>query len=146
MVARYCTECESPKVVRDFYGLRGCCRVCAREWAKAVRRGERRPRASRFASAAEKARAWEAAHPAQAQRHSRVASAAYRARQRGVFRETVDPDVVLQRDNGVCGICEEPVSPDFQIDHVRALARGGEHSYANAQLAHPSCNFRKRVS
>jgi 5-methylcytosine-specific restriction endonuclease McrA len=31
----------------------------------------------------------------------------------------------------------------MHIDHVIPLARGGEHSYANAQAAHGPCNMRK---
>ena len=30
------------------------------------------------------------------------------------------------------------------LDHVIPIARGGEHSYANTQIAHLTCNIRKR--
>jgi hypothetical protein len=77
---------------------------------------------------------------------ARVHSSAYRARKRGQFVEHVDPAVIYDRDQGVCGICEaDGVDPeDFHVDHVVPLVRGGEHSYANTQLAHPPCNMRKR--
>jgi 5-methylcytosine-specific restriction endonuclease McrA len=69
---------------------------------------------------------------------------AYRARKRGAFVEDVEPLVVLERDDGVCGICGEDVDPTFfDIDHVIPLARGGEHSYRNVQVAHRRCNARK---
>ena len=32
------------------------------------------------------------------------------------------------------------------IDHVKALVNGGEHSYANTQLAHRNCNERKNAA
>jgi 5-methylcytosine-specific restriction endonuclease McrA len=31
----------------------------------------------------------------------------------------------------------------MHLDHIVPLARGGEHSYANTQPAHPTCNRRK---
>lgn len=55
--------------------------------------------------------------------------------------EHVDRAVVLERDKGICGICGEPVDRgNFHVDHIVPLSRGGEHSYANTQVAHPRCN------
>jgi 5-methylcytosine-specific restriction endonuclease McrA len=89
-------------------------------------------------------RRWVAANPAKARAVAVKRSATRKARQLGAFVEYVDPLVVLQRDCGVCGICLEPVDAQgFHIDHIVALARGGEHSYANVQIAHPTCNRRK---
>lgn len=68
-----------------------------------------------------------------------------RSRKRGAFVEDVHPLVLLELGDGVCGICGTDVDPnDFHMDHVIPLARGGEHSYANMQVAHPACNSRKR--
>lgn len=75
---------------------------------------------------------------------NRANAAARRARLRNAFVEAVDPLEVFVRDAGVCGICDAPVVGDYTIDHITPLARGGEHSYANVQLAHPSCNFSKK--
>lgn len=76
-------------------------------------------------------------------RHRRH-QAAYLARKRGAFVEHIEPVVVLERDDGVCGICGGDVDPtNFHVDHVIPLALGGEHSYANVQTAHPLCNIRK---
>lgn len=74
-----------------------------------------------------------------------------RARLLGAFVEDVNIDVLWERDAGICGICSESVDRELSwpgrmvatIDHVIPLARGGEHSYANAQLAHMGCNARK---
>ena len=42
--------------------------------------------------------------------------------------------LVWERDNGVCSVC---------LDLAVNVARGGEHSYRNARVTHPSCNLRK---
>lgn len=76
----------------------------------------------------------------------------YRARKRGAWVEDVDRAVVFERDRWVCGICGERIPksatyPDLlspSIDHVIPLAEGGEHSYANVQAAHFSCNSSKQ--
>jgi 5-methylcytosine-specific restriction endonuclease McrA len=68
-----------------------------------------------------------------------------RAVKRAAFVEHVEPLVVLELDDGVCGICGEDVDPfDFHIDHIHQLHQGGEHSYANVRVAHPSCNMRRK--
>lgn len=77
-----------------------------------------------------------------------------RARLIGAFVEDVDLQVVWERDGGVCQICETAIDPEVEwphrqsktLDHVVPLSRGGEHSYANVQLAHHSCNSRKNDS
>lgn len=67
-----------------------------------------------------------------------------RARIRNAFVERVEIAVVRERDKGLCGICGAPVSRgEESLDHIVPLARGGEHSYRNVQLAHLSCNKRK---
>lgn len=68
-----------------------------------------------------------------------------RARLRGATVERVDRLIVYERDGGICGICKAPVPIDrFHLDHIVPLAKGGEHSYANTQPAHPRCNESKR--
>lgn len=70
-----------------------------------------------------------------------------RARTRSAFVEPVSSLVVLERDDGVCGICGGDVDPyGFDVDHIIPLARGGEHSYQNVQAAHPLCNKKKYVN
>jgi 5-methylcytosine-specific restriction endonuclease McrA len=74
-----------------------------------------------------------------------------RARLMNAFVEDVDLGELWTRDAGICGICSEPVEADLAwpdkfsktLDHVIPLSRGGEHSWANAQLAHAVCNSRK---
>lgn len=91
--------------------------------------------------------AWRKKNPARAlaKTHRR------RARKRDAFVEDVDIFVLLERDEWVCGLCNEPIPkdavwPDLEyrtIDHIIPLAKGGEHSYENTQAAHLSCNSAK---
>jgi 5-methylcytosine-specific restriction endonuclease McrA len=69
---------------------------------------------------------------------------AYKARKQGQFVERVYRRVVWRRDGGICGICSDPCDPDnWHLDHIIPISRGGKHSYANVQPAHPTCNLRK---
>lgn len=74
----------------------------------------------------------------------RAYSANRRALKLGAFVESVDITVLFDRDRGICGICHGPVAEsERSIDHVAPLSRGGDHSYANTQLAHRRCNSSK---
>jgi len=77
--------------------------------------------------------------------------AAKRARNAGaVIVEVFDRDEIFTRDGWVCQGCEVPctepnpfVLTAATVDHVVALAAGGEHSRANAQTMCLSCNSAK---
>ena len=86
--------------------------------------------------------------------YTAAAAASYhrrRALKKGATVENFTPDEVYERDGWTCGLCSEPVDshlkwPDpmsVSLDHVIPLSRGGEHSRANTQCAHLSCNVRK---
>lgn len=67
-----------------------------------------------------------------------------RQRKRERWVDAVKLDVLYARDHGQCRLCNRSCSrADASVDHVVPLSRGGEHSYANAQLAHQRCNARK---
>ncbi len=71
----------------------------------------------------------------------------WKARRRANFVETVKPQIVYQRDQGICGICGQHVRlVQMSLDHILPLSKGGEHSYQNVQLAHRHCNSRRRAS
>lgn len=71
-------------------------------------------------------------------------SRARRIAERTQVVDVVDRRIVFERGGGNCGICLKPVDLDtFHVDHIIPIARGGEHSYANTQPAHPVCNMRK---
>lgn len=71
--------------------------------------------------------------------------AARRARKKDQFVEHVDPLILLELDDGMCGLCGEDVDPlSFHIDHIVPLSRGGLHAYRNCQPTHPTCNLSKK--
>lgn len=79
----------------------------------------------------------------------RAQKSARRARVLGALVERVDPFAVFERDGWQCSICgvETPKSkrgtyePDApELDHIKPLSKGGEHSYANTQCACRRCN------
>lgn len=74
----------------------------------------------------------------------KIAQAAYlrraRLRDAGIV-EAVDVVLLAQRDRNRCGICGKSVLlAERTIDHIVPVSKGGEHSYANTQLAHSRCN------
>lgn len=79
---------------------------------------------------------------------------ARKARVRDAFVEPVLASEVFERDGWICGLCSAPISrdavwPDLlspSVDHIVPLSRGGEHSMANVQASHLSCNSRKQAS
>lgn len=65
--------------------------------------------------------------------------------------EVFEPIEIFERDEWICGICEESVDGALafphpmskSLDHIQPIALGGDHSRANTQLAHLRCNIRK---
>lgn len=65
--------------------------------------------------------------------------------------EEVNSNKVFNRDSWICQLCLEPVDPNLvhpdprskSLDHIVPLSKGGDHSYANTQLAHLVCNLSK---
>lgn len=72
-----------------------------------------------------------------------------RAVVRGLEAETIDRDVVGDRDGWRCGICRRrvnrrlpyphPRSPS--LDHIIPISEGGGHVYANVRISHLECNL-----
>lgn len=72
-----------------------------------------------------------------------------RARMKEQYVEPVSLKKIMERDNYICQLCNEPVDMSKEgtsdklapsLDHIIPLSKGGEHSYANTQLAHHYCN------
>jgi len=55
----------------------------------------------------------------------------------------VDIPELLDRWDGLCGICHKKVEGKYHIDHIIPLSRGGLHEQDNLQVTHPLCNWRK---
>lgn len=76
---------------------------------------------------------------------------ARRAKRAGVGYKTLTFRTVAERDGWTCQLCGDPVDPGLTVphplaptmDHMIPLARGGEHTGTNVQLAHFLCNSRK---
>lgn len=123
-----------------------------REWHTAnpdkVAATRRKSRALHLDAALERARKW------RAENRDRVLLNNWRRRRRehGLPEnvvETIHPDVIFDRDGGICQLCLGPVDPDVQwpepesptVDHtIPACDIDSEHSYANTVLAHWGCN------
>lgn len=82
----------------------------------------------------------------------RESSARRRARVRGARVGVIHRHAIFERDGWHCQLCGDPVDRTAvvphplaaTIDHIVALARGGEHSSENLQCAHFLCNSTKR--
>jgi 5-methylcytosine-specific restriction endonuclease McrA len=110
-------------------------RAKARAW-QAVRDGD---------ALAAYARAWREANRDHVREEKRLRELSRRGRRRDQFVEHVSPLMVLERDDGVCGICGDDVDPqNFHVDHITPLFEGGLHAYSNVRAAHPSCNLRRK--
>lgn len=168
-----CSRCGKVKVVAEYYGmertrdgLRPDCKKCVRAQQEATKRADpdhlekrrayyaatiekRRAEARRNyerhrEERIEKSRQWAKANPEKVRRNQLMTTKRYQTRKLGAYVEDVDPDAVLLRDLGLCGICGEPVmEAAFHIDHVHPLSKGGKHAMDNVQLAHAVCNFSK---
>lgn len=90
-----------------------------------------------------RSRAWETSNPERRRLLSRKSANTRRARKLDQFVEDIDPQVVFERDEGICGICDTAVIGRFHVDHIIPLSKGGLHAYNNVQTAHPTCNERK---
>lgn len=154
-----CPKCETSKPLDEFRkdlrrpaGRESWCRECAdakrAEWAER-NRGKRTEQARRRRAAnpdyqRQNVARWRERNYSDHLLKARMYASAYRARKRDQFVEHVDPVVVFERDAGICGICSVPIVGRFDVDHIVPLVKGGEHSYANVQVAHPSCNYSKK--
>lgn len=75
---------------------------------------------------------------------SAASQASREARKRNQWVENVDRDVLWARDQGICYLCDLPADPKrWDLEHVHPIVHGGEHSYANTAVSHPSCNYSK---
>lgn len=153
-----CSKCKAEKSVDDFGkdsrasdGKRTDCKKCVSDYNAARRATHPIPKEyfreyrARHPEVTKAAQAqWKERNPELAKEVSRRDRHRRRAIQHGVDAEIVNRQVVWERDQGVCHICDEPVSFDeMHLDHVVPLSRGGAHAYDNVASAHPACNMRK---
>lgn len=151
---RWCPGCERYKPIAE-YALRTSgvpqdrCRACRTESHRAwfemnkdrtyAQQVEYRRKHAEARSA--NTRKWRRDNPEHAAELSFNSAHLRRLREKNVVKERIVRLVVLERDDGVCGICGVDVNPNkFAIDHVIPITRGGTHTYDNVQVAHPRCN------
>src|SRR5258706_1183763 len=60
--------------------------------------------------------------------------------------EVIDRNKVFERDQGVCWICELPISDKWELDHKIPLSRGGHHTYTNVAASHRSLHCNKAAN
>ena len=109
---------------------------------------EERARRARYRAAnREKIRAQQATYHAKNTDKAQARLHARRARLRGAVSEHVILKELFARDKGICGICKARVfwharDPFMRPshDHIVPISKGGDNTYANAQLAHRRCN------
>lgn len=87
---------------------------------------------------------WKENNPDQARLNTRRAQAKRRARIKCVQVLPIDYDLVQKMSQGLCGICSKPIGGgSFHYDHIKPIAKGGQHSTDNLQIAHSRCNQMK---
>jgi len=120
---RVCARCKKDKLIDEFGG--SYCRPCNVQAQATSRASNPEPD-------------WRAA-------------ARRRARMNAVPHEDFDRVEIFERDAWICQICSTPVDRERpwrkpnspSLDHIVPIARGGEHTRANAQTACLRCNMRK---
>jgi 5-methylcytosine-specific restriction endonuclease McrA len=63
--------------------------------------------------------------------------------QRRIFLVSVVEEMRHEQD-GLCALCHELLDSDLHVDHKIPFCYGGGNERGNLQLAHASCNQRKR--
>lgn len=171
MSTKKCLKCGCVKSLSEFcrdasrkdglnYRCKSCKRVHNAEYWKANRQKGLVSLAAYYKanrqSSIDRATAWRHAHPERYKQHMKNTRLRHpetweRARHKRKahlaeveFDPTVTLDTLYQRDDGMCGICDEPVARSkASVDHVAPVSKGGSHTWDNVQLAHLICNSRK---
>lgn len=145
---KVCTKCGEARPMDRFsrhssgkFGRNPQCKDCQREQARAWRRANPEKWSAIQTS-------WQKRNPDKTKATRKRVNAARKAA--GVPANTLqwwaERLIVLELDDGVCGICGLDVDPfNYSIDHIVPLARGGLHTLENLQVAHPRCNNRKHL-
>jgi hypothetical protein len=150
-VARICPGCE--QTFMPHHGQQVYCTNACSQW---FRRGKRvRAPAATECERCGQAFSGRRLNARFCRKPCQMAAANMRRRAREAGAATDEPianiALLYERDEGVCGLCDEPVDravewPDpasLSLDHVVPLALGGRHATENLQIAHLVCNLRK---
>lgn len=141
---KICNDCAEDKPLSEFYpagkSIAPRCKPCSAVHARAYRESRIELVREQFRNSA-----------AKRANQRRDTAKKRRAALRSVRIEDVSALEVYDRGNWICGLCEAPIprvtvwphplSPS--VDHIQPISLGGEHSYANTQPAHLTCNMSK---
>lgn len=159
----YCKLCNKDRCAANYRKHKGKYDESSKAWRKAnpdkyrelMRRGQKRyrerdPEAARkrdreyYANNKEQERAkvlrWAKNNPEKI----RERNLRQKARRLGNAYEKIDPEIVYERDERRCHICEELVPRDqFSLDHLIPSSQGGPHLYLNVATSHLECNIKR---
>ena len=146
---RYCDECRTEldrkQKVEHYQRNLDACKDRSAQWYQdnsgQFKRTNSRWHAANRPKSNAAIKRWKANNPEKV----RQADERRRALIFGAFVEDIDRNVVYNLKAGMCGICKKYILGKFHVDHIIPLSRGGEHSYANVQAAHPLCNQKKNA-
>ena len=56
-----------------------------------------------------------------------------------------DIKAIYKAQRGRCGYCRASLKAGYEVDHIKAIARGGTNDRSNLQLLCETCNRRKHA-
>jgi len=120
-------------------------RAYAREWRLKNRDKTRQYGRERVKKYPEKFKAKKRSYAARNRDYFRAKSSARRARMRLTEKPHTAQDISAQliRQNRLCYWCSQPVPPNYHVDHVIPVARGGSNAADNIVITCPHCNQTK---
>jgi 5-methylcytosine-specific restriction endonuclease McrA len=150
--SKVCNECKEDKPLELFhrrkngrYGRHSRCAECVNAKINEYNRNKYRDNEEFRRKKLERTSSYKKNNPDKVRSWWRK----YRTKKREAWVEDVYDELVYARCGWVCMLCGERVDPKItgemgkSLDHIIPISRGGEHSYANTQLAHLVCNKRK---
>ena len=152
VTTQICAMCKKEKSLEEFYRNkkrkrgRGCyCKVC-----HAIKHRQYTPSEKAKETQRKLSRQWDKENPEKAKKSRKNAKIKRRILKKRVTYQTIDPQVVFERDKWICQICYEKVSKKTivpgdkaTLDHIIPLTKNGSHVYSNVVLAHHRCNSSK---
>lgn len=152
---KLCGACHQTKPSDEFYkhsgtkdGYEWCCKACTRphlhRWyiknATLVLTRKRRWNSENKAQKRRAAQAWRGRN----RFRDRQINMRYYLRKKGNTIGPVDYDVIWERDQGICYLCNQAIDrSEVHFDHVIPVSKGGPHTMDNIRATHARCNLQK---
>ena len=132
---------EKTKQYQDIYNKSGIHKLAQKKWYEKNAEREKARVAQWRKNNREKMLAYKREYLQKNLDKHRLHQAKRRAQIYSTRTGKIDLDKLLE--NMICGICNNPILVDYEIDHIVPLSRGGTHTQDNLQLAHSPCNNTK---